>query len=68
MRGRICIEPESHVIEEMKTGKVDEHGPTWPFVRPEEDRGGENPLKPSHQAPVIRTVFGEAKEIEHLGC
>jgi hypothetical protein len=64
----IGVEPEAHTIEEMKTGEIDEPGPTWCFLSPEKDRGSKNPLESSHQTSVVRTVFGEPKEIEHLCC
>jgi hypothetical protein len=65
--GRIGVEPESHAIEKMKTGGIDEVGPARLFVSSKKYRGGKDPLESSHQTPVVRTVFGEPKEIEHLG-
>ena len=57
----IGVEPEAHTIEEMKTGEIDEPGPTWCFLSPEKDRGSKNPLESSHQTSVVRPVFGRAE-------
>jgi hypothetical protein len=50
----------------MKTRKIDEPGSARLFVSSKKYRGGKNPLESRHQTPVVRTVFGESKEIEHL--
>jgi hypothetical protein len=60
------IEPESHTIEEVKTGEVNDSGAVWPFVGSEKDCGSEDPLKASHEATIVGAVLGQAKEIEHL--
>jgi hypothetical protein len=68
MFGLARTEPEPHAIEEVKTRKVDEFSSDWLALRSEEDRGGEDPLKSTYQAPVVRAVFGQAEEVKYLGC
>ena len=55
------------MIEEMKTGEINEPGPAWFFLRSEKDRGREDTLKSIDQALVVRPILGQPKEIEHLG-
>ncbi len=58
---------ESHAIEEMKTGEINEPGPAWFFLRSEKDGGREDALKPIDHALIVRPILGQVKEIEHLG-
>jgi hypothetical protein len=63
---RVWTEPESHPIEEVKTGEVNDSGAVWPFVCSKKDGGREDPLKASDQAAIVRAVFGQVKEVEDL--
>jgi hypothetical protein len=65
--GRIGVEPESHAIKEMKTREINEPGPGWFFLCSKKDRRRENSLKSRDQALIVRPIFGQAKEVEHLG-
>lgn len=67
LSGGIGVKPESHAVEEMKTREINEPGPAWCFLGSEKDCGREDTLKSRDQALVVRPIFGQAKEIEHLG-
>jgi len=54
------------MIEEVKTGEVNDSGAVWPFVCSEKDGGSEDPLKASDEAAIVRAILGQVKEIEHL--
>jgi hypothetical protein len=41
-------EPEPHVIEKVKTGEVDESGPTGPLICSEKDSRSKDTLKSSN--------------------
>lgn len=59
--------PELHVIEEMKTRPIDHCVGIRRFCSSEEDRGAENALERFGQTPIVKSVFGQAEEVEHLG-
>lgn len=59
--------PKLHVIEEMKTRPVDHWVGIRLFFSSEEDRGAENALERFGHTPIVKSVFGQAEEVEHLG-
>jgi hypothetical protein len=62
----IRIEPESHVIEEVKTRGVKKRGSVRGFLGSEENRGGKYSFKSCNQPAIVRTVLGQPKELEQL--
>jgi hypothetical protein len=66
MHFEIRIEPESQVIEEVKTRGVKKRASVRGFLGSEENRGGKYSFKSCNQSAIVRTVFGESKELKQL--
>ena len=57
----------STFVQEVKPREVDELGAARRLLCTEEDRGSEDSLETLDQAPVVRAILGEAKEVEQSG-
>ncbi len=61
----VAIEPELNLVEEVEASRIyKKFVPS--SVRPEEDRGGEDPLERCSDSAVLSAIFWEMEIIEQL--
>lgn len=64
----IRIEPESQLVKEVETRGVKKRASVRGFLGSDENSGGKYSFKPCNQSAIVRTVFGQPKELEQLSC